>query len=208
MAVETYLRIGDAARILGVSVDTMRRWTDEEIITAYRSPGGQVKFRQRDVQELLTRRERPRRARPIEPVASDSPTEEERDENARIARNSTKWQDLAPWEKRRAEVETELEIERLTATRENERAAEERRLLEDEARAADAARLTELKKFGRLCCWSFEATSEVVRALERFVTAEQIPPWLSKLEQTLMVQNFVYEVMDRVKAEKAGSKIT
>lgn len=43
------LRIGQAAALLGVSVDTLRRWEDEGRITVGRSPGGQ---RIVDVQEL------------------------------------------------------------------------------------------------------------------------------------------------------------
>lgn len=207
MPSEIYVRIGDAARLLGVSVDTMRRWADEGVVTAYRSPGGQVKFRQRDVQELLTRRDTPSRIRRAGEGPSDATAEEQEEGAPRVQRSPTpKWQDLAPWEKRRAEVETELEIERLTATREQERAAEDRQLLEDGSRAAEAVRLTELKRFGRLCCWSFEATSEVVRELERFVTSEQIPPWLSKWEQTQVVQTFVQEVVEKVKVEKAAKK--
>lgn len=204
---DRYVRIGDAAQQLGVSVDTMRRWADEGVITAYRCPGGHVKFRQRDVQELLTRRVEPARSRrAAEPDnAGADEQNDDRGHEARVA-SAPKWKELAPWEQRRAEVETELAIERLTATREQERAEDDRMLREDETRAAEETRLTELKRFGRLCCWSYDAASEVVRDLEAFVTSAQIPPWLSKWEQNNLVQQRVHVVMDRVRAEKAAQK--
>ena len=46
--------IGDAARIAGVSISTIRRWEDEGKITAARTPGNQRRYRVSDVQRLLT----------------------------------------------------------------------------------------------------------------------------------------------------------
>ena len=47
------LTIGEAARILGVSVDTIRRWERDGKITGTRTLGGQRRFR-RDIVEALT----------------------------------------------------------------------------------------------------------------------------------------------------------
>jgi excisionase family DNA binding protein len=203
MPSETYLRIGDAARMLSVSVDTMRRWADEGVITAYQSPGGQVKFRQRDVQDLLTRREQPTRVR----RTVDRSALPNVPEDAEVPKSPPlpKWKELPPWEQRRAEVETELAIERLTAAREQERADEDRMARDDQERAVEAGRLTELKKLGRMCVTTSEATAEVIRELERYVTSEQIPSWLSKWEQNHMVQTFVLGICDRVWKEKLAA---
>jgi excisionase family DNA binding protein len=192
---DRYVRIGDAAQQLGVSVDTMRRWAEEGIIVAYRSPGGQVKFLQRDVRELLTRSDEPRPPRRVPDVTrgslGDSPDEAK-------AAPVSRWKDLPPWEQRRAEVETDIAIERLTAARERELGDADRMEREETARAAEVARLTELKRLGRMCVTSSDAIDEVIRELERYVTSEQIPTWLSKWEQTRMVQTFVWAICDRV----------
>jgi molybdopterin-binding protein len=52
------LRIGQAAALLGVSVDTIRRWDDEGRIGMVRSGGGQRLVGMSEVQRLLA--ERPR----------------------------------------------------------------------------------------------------------------------------------------------------
>jgi excisionase family DNA binding protein len=47
------LPIGDAARILGVSVNTVRRWEREGKLAATRTLGGQRRFRLGDLTALL-----------------------------------------------------------------------------------------------------------------------------------------------------------
>jgi excisionase family DNA binding protein len=37
-------RLGQAARHLGVSISTLRRWSDAGHLQAYRTPGGQRRF--------------------------------------------------------------------------------------------------------------------------------------------------------------------
>lgn len=203
---DRYIRIGDAAIQLGVSVDTLRRWAEEGIVAAYRSPSGHIRFRQRDLQSLMNRRVKPRRDRRYGPAAETAGDNDVEDYDAPRQRSASapKWQELAPWQQRRAEVETELEIERLTARREQERAEAERSFLEEEEREAEQVRLTALKQFGKVCCWSIDATTEVIKELETFVTTAQIPPWLSQWEQNNLVQQRVFAVMDRVRAEKAA----
>jgi excisionase family DNA binding protein len=194
--VDRYVRIGDAAQQLGVSVDTMRRWAEEGIIAGYRSPGGQVKFLQRDVRDLLTRSDEPRPSRRVADVARANLTGVSPDETKPLP--AARWKDLPPWEQRRAEVETDLAIERLTAEREQERADVDRMEQEERARASEVARLVELKRLGRISVTTSEATDEAIRELERYVTSEQIPAWLSKWEQVRMVQTFVWGICDRV----------
>lgn len=64
--VDTYdaddtLRIGQAAGILGVSVDTIRRWEDEGTIAVVRSRGGQRLVALDEVRRLLAERPRTQR---------------------------------------------------------------------------------------------------------------------------------------------------
>lgn len=50
------LPIGEAARILGVAVDTLREWEKDGKITATRSAGGQRRFRVSEVERVLEER--------------------------------------------------------------------------------------------------------------------------------------------------------
>jgi len=50
------LRIGQAAELLGVTVDTLRRWGDAGRIRLERSPGGQRRVRLGEVSRLLAER--------------------------------------------------------------------------------------------------------------------------------------------------------
>jgi excisionase family DNA binding protein len=52
-AVDDLLPIGDAARLLGVSVGTVRRWDTEGMIRSVRTPGGQRRFRRSEIDRLL-----------------------------------------------------------------------------------------------------------------------------------------------------------
>lgn len=57
---EEPLRVGQAAAVLGVSVDTVRRWEDEGRITLERSEGGQRLVPMLEVRRLLDARPRKR----------------------------------------------------------------------------------------------------------------------------------------------------
>lgn len=47
------LTIGDAARQLGVSTDTIRRWDREGRITTIRTPGGQRRISAAEIARIL-----------------------------------------------------------------------------------------------------------------------------------------------------------
>jgi molybdopterin-binding protein len=61
---EPFLRVGQAAEILGVTVETVRRWESEGRLTMTRSPGGQRLVALADVTHLLAERRRPGPERP------------------------------------------------------------------------------------------------------------------------------------------------
>jgi excisionase family DNA binding protein len=48
-----WLRVADAAGLLGVSLNTLRRWTDAGRLSCYRSPGGHRRYRTEDIESLL-----------------------------------------------------------------------------------------------------------------------------------------------------------
>lgn len=50
------LPIGEAARMLGVSVDTIRRWEAKGLITATRTPLGQRRFAASEVERVRAAR--------------------------------------------------------------------------------------------------------------------------------------------------------
>jgi molybdopterin-binding protein len=59
------LRVGQAAEMLGVSVETLRRWETEGRLTMARSEGGQRLVDVEDVTRLLAERRRAAADRPI-----------------------------------------------------------------------------------------------------------------------------------------------
>jgi excisionase family DNA binding protein len=46
------LSLGEAAEILGVHPDTLRAWADDKRVAMWRTPGGQRRFRRRDLEAL------------------------------------------------------------------------------------------------------------------------------------------------------------
>ena len=48
-----WLRVGDVARLLGVSGNTVRRWTDGGVLASYRSPGGHRRYLRDEVMAAL-----------------------------------------------------------------------------------------------------------------------------------------------------------
>jgi len=52
---EPFLRIGDAARRLGVSVDTLRRWDENGTLLARRLPSGQRVYLPSDLDAVVAR---------------------------------------------------------------------------------------------------------------------------------------------------------
>ena len=59
------LRVGEAAEVLGISVDTLRRWAASGEVKVRRSPGGQRLVALAEVRRLQAERQRAGRDRPI-----------------------------------------------------------------------------------------------------------------------------------------------
>jgi molybdopterin-binding protein len=62
---EQMLRVGQAAAVLGVTVETVRRWESDGRLTMTRSPGGQRLVPIAEISRLLSDRRRERADRPI-----------------------------------------------------------------------------------------------------------------------------------------------
>lgn len=52
-ATPPHLRLSDAAAIIGVHPETLRRWADAGKVRTFRTPGGQRRFYRADVENLL-----------------------------------------------------------------------------------------------------------------------------------------------------------
>jgi len=50
---QDWLRLSEAATALGVSLNTLRRWSDTGKLVCYRSPCGHRRYRRADVEALL-----------------------------------------------------------------------------------------------------------------------------------------------------------
>lgn len=59
------LKVGDAAEVLGISVDTLRRWAASGDVKVRRSPGGQRLVPRAEVRRLQASRKREGHERPI-----------------------------------------------------------------------------------------------------------------------------------------------
>ena len=47
------LTISEAARFLGVSLSTVRRWSDAGVLPSYRTPGGQRRYNRDQLESFL-----------------------------------------------------------------------------------------------------------------------------------------------------------
>jgi len=47
------LSISEAAQVLGVSLSTVRRWSDAGVLPSYRTPGGQRRFSRDQLEDFL-----------------------------------------------------------------------------------------------------------------------------------------------------------
>jgi excisionase family DNA binding protein len=57
MRESAWLTVGEAARFIGVSEPTLRKWTDEGRIAAFRTPGGHRRFLVGELIDFRRRRE-------------------------------------------------------------------------------------------------------------------------------------------------------
>lgn len=54
---DEWLRVGEAAALIGYSVDTLRNWDRTGLLTAHRSPSGHRRYRRADVLAAIQKNE-------------------------------------------------------------------------------------------------------------------------------------------------------
>ena len=77
MSTQSTSRLGlstsQAARELGVSLGTVRRWADMGYLRAYRTPGGQRRFNAEQIESFVSSLEQRGHARPADVAAPATP---------------------------------------------------------------------------------------------------------------------------------------
>ncbi|MDQ6717525.1 MAG: MerR family DNA-binding transcriptional regulator [Gemmatimonadota bacterium] len=115
---DTYVRIGQAARLAGVSVDTLRRWEADGKLSAQRSLGGQRSYLLADIESLRD-------------------GDDDADENGNTPRplpapSAPVTAPVQPWKVREANAAADLNVTKLQIDRQEElrryREADQRRL--------------------------------------------------------------------------------
>ena len=66
-----WLTLGQAAKYLGVAQSTIRKWSDQGLLSAFYTPGGHRRFRRRDLDSFLARSGRSERPGPTVLIVDD-----------------------------------------------------------------------------------------------------------------------------------------
>jgi excisionase family DNA binding protein len=171
------LSIGEVADRLQVSPDVARSLVDSGELSAVRTPGGHRKVRPNDLGRLETTWEAGARR----PAKGRS---ENRDAGNRASTPSGR-QDRAPTRAMDFELREAIAAEQAEAR--------------EAAAAADRLRLAELKKTGaRIAQFnglSPEWHAKVIEQLERSITPERVPTWVSQVEAEAIVKACVDKVV-------------
>lgn len=184
MTTNEWLTPAEAGAILGVGPDRVAQLAREGVLGSMRTPGGHVRVRREDVEELANPSHEPSED---EPEAEESPPETVKE----LSNPSRpKWEHVPPWKRRVREAEADVHVlelddrrERLLETRAERQTQRERAEAERAAAAAEAERLRQLKAFA-LSCLPYgvpaDVQAEVARQLERGVTSERYPVGLAR----------------------------
>jgi len=220
------LRINEAAKLLGVSPSTLRRWEREGLIKPQRTPGGERRYREEDLMDLS---QRPRR-RPGARYDDVEPVSEGITEAVGEARNShtssREYREPAhvqtpPWEARVHEAKANLEIQKVLREQQRLRredvarleAVEERaQRRKEQAKVAEttAKRLNAIKVYGQTVAVlespPLELRAKITKDLEAYVTAEQFPSSLPLATAYEYVRSRVEKLLGSWKSERAASE--
>jgi excisionase family DNA binding protein len=187
MTTNEWLSPAEAGAILGVGPDRVAQLAREGALKSMRTPGGHVRVRREEVEEL---------ANPPQEPSPDEPETEEAEESASEAvkeplnPSRPKWEQVPPWKRRVREAEADVHVlelddqrERLLEGRAERQSQRERVQAERAAEQAEAERLRQLKSRAL----SFlpygvpaDVQAEVARQLELGVTSQQYPAGLAR----------------------------
>jgi excisionase family DNA binding protein len=196
-----FMRVGEVAHELGVSVDTVRTLVADGRLPAFQTPGGQLQFRPQDVATFRRATGGARRTNHHDPgnltpeAQAIHTNDPEKALSPRSADEASRWNQLPPWEQQKAELAAELEMDEMREEQERRAAVRSRRKADELERQSEHTRLYQLKQLGKSFCWDPDLEPEVIRELERQITAEQVPPWLTPSQQQLMVVNLARQIL-------------
>lgn len=214
----------DAAERLGITPDTLRRWEREGKLQSDRTPGGQRRYREADIQGLLdgshTQRFAPIAATRTLPTSPPRRVGFEDEYEPSDLPITTKPERIPEWERRVNEERADLEVTKIRREREallraDREAAEERsRAIENERLAVaqrerdardnearckrESERLNSLRAFGRAMCILAPADyqAKVTRDLQTYVNSTQFPADLNSALGYQYVQARVNEILE------------
>ncbi len=52
-AIQRFMNVSEAAEFLGVSPASLRKWSDQDLLPVYRTPGGQRRYSPADLEAFL-----------------------------------------------------------------------------------------------------------------------------------------------------------
>jgi excisionase family DNA binding protein len=175
----------EVGTLLGVGPDRVSQLVREGVLKGIRTPGGQIRIRRDQVDELLAEpveqesKAPPAPAAPL-PLPGGPPPEPPR----------PSWKDLPPWEQRVHAAEAELQVlkldgerQRLIGSHDEKQDARQRAAAEQAARVAEQERLRGLTALAMRDVPYLvpnEVRAKVARALELCVTSERYPATLAK----------------------------
>lgn len=211
MATSEWLSPAEAGAILGVGPDRVAQLAREGVLTSMRTPGGHIRVRRDDVEQLVSEPEevphRSGRQRPAEEEPSgDAPQEPP-------APSKPKWEDVPPWKRRVREAEADVQVlqfdderERLLEARARRQADHEGAQAEGVAKAAEAERLRELKTFALSCMphgVPEDVQAGVARGTEQLVTSGRYPASLARGHVETLLRGEVERLLRPWRAREA-----
>jgi DNA-binding transcriptional MerR regulator len=203
------LRITEAAKRLGVTPATLRRWEEEGLIIPDRTAGGERRYHEGELDQLEARIasgsliRKKRRLGNSRRAAAKSIVDDEIEEESPIIPPAppTAAPDPPPWERVVYEARADLEVKKIQREKREleriEREAEEARSREaqdvlqrkeeenarDQAQAREEQRLASLRSYGETKATfsgaPIEYKAAITRDLAKYVSAEQFPPSLA-----------------------------
>jgi excisionase family DNA binding protein len=195
MTTNEWLTPAQAGAILSVGPDRVAQLAREGALGSMRTPGGHVRVRREDVEELASPSQEPSEDEPDLDESTNDPVKEP----PRPSR--PKWEQVPPWKRRVREAEADVQVlefddqrERLLETRAERQAQREKDEADRAAAATETERLRQLKTFA-LSCLPYgvpaDVQAEVARQLERGVTSERFPPGLSRTHAEALLRTDV-----------------